>query len=88
MADGAKAVAEVIAAAAKAMVARERVMIKVCRGNGNEIMRTLPMMEQGIFDVIEASWARKARACCCETCDVCVSVSAEAKKDLCQLLLT
>lgn len=75
VADGAKAEAEVIAAAAKAMVARERVMIKVCRGNTNAIMRTQPMMIGKEFDVIEASWARKA-ACCCETCDVCVSFQA------------
>ena len=31
------------------------------------------MMVGEEFDVIEAGWARKARACCCETCDVCVS---------------
>lgn len=75
VADGANAVAEVIAAAAKAMVARERVMMKVyvegmtandtsSAGSGWSARNSMLLKQVG---------RGRARACCCETCDVCVS---------------
>jgi hypothetical protein len=57
LADGTKAVAEVIAAAAKAMVARERVMIV----QGITKMILSAVIDGKEFDCIEACEARRGR---------------------------
>jgi len=84
-ADGAKAVAEVIAAAAKAMVARERVMIAIYVEGEIEWNDTMVVMVGKEFDVIEQFTSEEDRACCCEACACDVCVSCPYLKDLCNL---